>query len=120
MKKSLLLIIGLFIIIFTSCEYKIVEPIFVELPDEPVSFVEDVEPFLYSKCGSSCHETLSPVLTIGNSYASLINGGYINTEDPASSEIYEKVSSGHHSSNPLSSEEMAYLLKWIEEGALDN
>lgn len=120
MKKSLLFILGLVLFIFTSCEYKIIEPIIVELPDEPVIFSEQVEPFLFDKCGSSCHSSQSPILTIGNTYDNLIDGGYIDTDNPPASEVYIKVNSGHHSSNPLSPEEMAYLLKWIEEGAIDN
>lgn len=120
MKKSLLFILGLLLFIFTSCEYKIIEPIVVELPDEPVLFEEQVELFLIDKCGSSCHAQQIPVLTKGSAYDNLIDGGYINTDNPSESELYIKVNSGHHSSNPLSPEEMAYLLKWIEEGAINN
>ncbi|MDA3954487.1 MAG: hypothetical protein PF485_12640 [Bacteroidales bacterium] len=119
MKKSLLFILGIVLITITSCEYNIVEPIVVELSDEPASFATDIEPIFQDKC-VSCHTSRSPIVVTGSAYDNLIDGGYINTDDPASSEIYVKVNSGHHSSNPLSPEESAWLLKWITEGAENN
>ena len=117
MKKSLLFILGLILICASSCEYNIIEPLVFEVPDG-LSFTEDIKPFFEQKC-ASCHANVKPVLTDGNEYTNLMDGGYINTDEPASSEIYIKVNSGH-GSDPFTPEESAYLLKWIQEGALDN
>ena len=115
MKKSLLFILGLILICASSCEYNVIEPLVFEVPDG-VSFTEDIKPIFEEKC-ATCHSSRSPVLTDGKAYNSLIDGDYINTDEPASSKIYVKLSSGDHYS---SMEENAYLLKWIQEGALDN
>ncbi|MBU8891680.1 MAG: hypothetical protein KOO66_02825 [Bacteroidales bacterium] len=128
MKKSLLIILGLVFIFITSCEYKIVEPIVRELPElpddpddpaDPISFSAQIEPVFQDKC-ISCHSITNPVLITGSAYDNLINGGYINTNDPESSELFVKVYLGHPGSNPYTPLELAYLLKWIEEGAENN
>lgn len=120
--KNIIIVLSVFFavaITITSCEYKFVEPIEIELPDDPISFSVQIEPVFQEKC-ITCHASTSPVLTTGNAYSSLINGNYINTEAPEDSELYKKVSEGHPGSNSLSAEELALLLKWIEEGAEDN
>jgi hypothetical protein len=127
MKKSLIFILGLALICITSCEYKIIEPIVIEIPElpdgpdvDPISFSTQVEPIFQEKC-VSCHASRTPILTTGMAYNSLTTGGYIDTIAPESSEIYIKVYSGHHSGdNSFNPEDLAYLLKWIEEGALNN
>lgn len=104
----------------TACEYAYVEPIKVVLDPDPVSFAEKLEPAFASKC-ASCHSSMAPVLTSGSAYNSLIGGGYINTADPETSEIYLKIQAGHPSaSSTFNATEIAYLLKWIEEGAQNN
>lgn len=114
------LFIMAFAMLFAACEYTYVEPIIVELPDDPIVFSSQLEPVFVSKC-AGCHATVQPVLTTGSAYNSLINGGYINTADPANSEIYLKLSENHPSaSGTFSATELAYLLKWIEEGAENN
>ena len=117
MKKELLFILGLVLICITSCEYKIIEPVIFEVPDG-VSFADDIKPIFEEKC-AVCHASQRPVLTDGKEYTSLIDGDYININDPELSDIYIKVNSGH-GSNPFTPEESAYLLKWIQEGAENN
>lgn len=120
MKRSLLFILGFILIIITSCEYKFIDPIEIELPDEPVSFSEQIEPIFQNKC-ITCHSSTSPILTIGNAYNSLNDGNYINVIVPESSKLYEKVSGGHPGGNSsLSAEELALILKWITDGAENN
>ncbi|MBI9053806.1 MAG: hypothetical protein JEY96_08295 [Bacteroidales bacterium] len=116
MKRTLLFILGFIIITFISCEYKYIDPIEVDLPTEPVSFLENVEPIFQEKC-ITCHSSTSPILTTGNAYNSLLNGGYVNTSDPESSVLYKKVLGGHPGGNSLSSEELGIILKWITDGA---
>lgn len=121
MKKSLLFIAGIILFTISSCEYKYIEPLEVNLPDAPVSFSEQVEPIFQNKC-VGCHSSTNPVLTTGSAYNSLVNGNYVNTSDPESSILYQKVSSGDHpgGNNSLSATELALILKWIEEGAENN
>ncbi|MBK3519125.1 hypothetical protein [Carboxylicivirga marina] len=122
MRSILVLIFGLILIGALSCDYKYIEPIIVEIPDtgEPVSFTNDVEPIFQPKC-TSCHASRSPILTTGNAYNSLMGGGYVDTENPEESIIYVKGASGHPGgSKALTAEELAWILKWIEEGAANN
>lgn len=120
MKKSLLILIGLLVVCISSCEYKFIDPIEIELPDEPVSFSIQIEPIFQDKC-ITCHNSTSPVLTTGNAFDNLINGSYINTDMPELSKLYEKVDEGHPGGNSsLSATELALILKWIEEGAQNN
>lgn len=120
MKRSLLIVLGIIFISISSCEYKYIDPIEVELPDEPISFSNQIETVFQKKC-TTCHASQSPILTTGNAYNSLIDGGYINIDAPESSGLYEKVSNSHPGGNSnLSAEERAIILKWINEGAENN
>jgi len=119
-KKKVLMLIVFFTITagLWSCQWHIIEPVEIVTPDE-VSFSSDLEQVFVSKCGS-CHGTGSPNFSSGNVYQSLTNG-LINTSDPESSEVYIKLSGDHPSpSGTFSDTELALLLKWIEQGALDN
>ena len=65
-----------------------------------------------------CHGgSQSPILSPGWSYDELTGGGYIDTDFPCSSIIYEKLSGGH---NTPPEEELLTILGWISEGAQDN
>lgn len=112
----------LFLTFFISCEYETIVPIEIELPDEEISFTDEIQPIFSAKC-ISCHTLTKPVLTEGKAYTSLISGNYVNTEDPEKSKLYEKLSAGPghpQGSNYPSLEELAKILKWIEEGAQNN
>lgn len=104
----------------SGCYYDQVVPEVVELPDEPVSYTLDIQPFFDAKC-VSCHNgggiplDLSPDV----SYDALLNG-YINTNDPEGSKLYTKINSGGSMENYASPTEVAITLKWIQEGANDN
>ncbi|MFC2151591.1 hypothetical protein ACFLSE_03615 [Bacteroidota bacterium] len=119
MKKSLLFILGFILISITSCEYKFIDPLEITLPAGPVIFSTQIEPVFQDKC-VTCHASTNPILTTGNAYNSLINGNYINTTDPESSALYQKVSEGHPGGNSLSAVELAVILKWITDGAENN
>ncbi len=118
-KSTLLWTLALLLFAISSCEYTNIEPIEVVLPDEKVSFSEEIAPVLASKC-ASCHQSVAPILSAGNEYNNLINGGYINLDTPAESILYTKTSGGHPAGSGLTATELAIILKWIEEGAENN
>ncbi len=104
-----------------SCEYDyIVEDIVpppTPNPDNPTLFSTQVEPIFQDRC-IACHDTRKPVLTTGSAFASLTNGGYINTDNPQESKVYQRATDGH--GNNMSSAERTLLLQWITEGAKNN
>jgi hypothetical protein len=103
------------ILLFGSCE-KVVYPI-PELPDT-VSYSLDIQPIWDNKC-VSCHSgSRDPDLRPDNSYASLINGGYVDTDNPEDSELIKKLY-GSHDARATETEKQVILL-WIEEGAKNN
>ncbi len=103
------------ILLFGSCE-KVVYPI-PELPDT-VSYSLDIQPIFDNKC-VSCHSgSRDPDLRPENSYASLINGGYVDTDNPEDSELIKKLY-GSHDARATETEKQLILL-WIEEGAKNN
>ncbi len=103
------------LLLFGSCE-KVVYPI-PELPDT-VSYSLDIQPIWDNKC-VSCHSgSRDPDLRPENSYASLINGGYVDTDNPDDSELIKKLY-GSHDSRATEAEKQVILL-WIEEGAKNN
>lgn len=109
------LALGLAIGLFASCTYD-QNPVPV-VPEE-VSFATDLVPMFEAKC-NACHASVAPVLTSDVAYGNLINFNYINTTDPASSLFYTKIDGGSMDSY-ASNEDRSVVLKWIEQGALDN
>ena len=108
MAASLIMMIG-------GCENYIIEK-----PVIPpgISFSLDVQPIFDAKC-MDCHSGLiNPNLTYEESHINLINGGFINTDDPESSIIYEKLRESH--SSRATEEEKLIILLWITEGAENN
>lgn len=113
---GLLLVAG-----FTACEYDWVEPEVIVVPDV-VSFKGDVIPVFNKSCNmSGCHAqgSTSPDLSSDNAWGDLMAKGMINTETPAQSELYISVTTGSMKkfSNDANN---AIILKWIEQGALNN
>ncbi len=103
------------VLILSSCEKVVYPPI-----DRPVdvSYKSDVQPIWDAKC-VSCHGGgLSPTLTPEVSYNELINGGYVNTDNPEDSELMQKLY-GSHDARASEAEKQTTLV-WIEEGAKNN
>lgn len=117
-RKSKLLIASLMacLALNVGCYYDQVAPEVVELPDEPVSYTLEIQPFFEAKC-ISCHGGISPNLEAPDSYDNLINGGYINIDDPESSELYLAITVNSTMKDIPTDTEKAMTLKWIEEGA---
>ena len=127
MKKLSVLPIGLafiLMILYTQCTWDIF--VYEPEPVENVSFSMDIIPIFDASCNTSgCHNTggTAPDLTAGNAYDELQNGGYIDIDSPADSELYQWMTGNRSIPMPLSGPDAEYnakVLQWIEEGALDN
>ncbi len=123
MNKTIKLFLGIalmFSLGLSSCEYSVIEPVVIELPDDPISFSADIQSIFTAKC-LTCHTNTKPVLLETASYNNLFDEGLIDLEVPSSSILYTLLETGHPGgNNAFSALELAQLLKWIEEGALDN
>lgn len=115
----------------TSCskEYVIPEPVEVVDPNAPIDstyFSTDILPIFTAGSPQcvACHSGgTSPDLTAANAYAALtfIPGQYIDVANPSSSVLYTKINTGGTMNGYMPSQgDIAKVLKWIEEGALDN
>ena len=100
------------LIIFSSCQYETLHL----SKCTNVSFTTDIQPIFEDKC-KTCHASENLDLSTGNSYNSLINGGYVDLDDPGESIIYTYAKASH---NGATGEDACKILGWIEEGALDN
>lgn len=114
-----LLLVFLTSLCFVSCEYDTIEVDKVVIPpDQEISFKADIVPIFTSNC-ISCHDGgINPDLRANNAFDALTNGGYINVDVPASSELYEKLL-GNHSDRATPTEKQL-ILEWITRGANDN
>ena len=103
------------LIVATSCT----KDEYVPFPTpEEVSFVNDIQPFFNTKC-TGCHGNTPPNLEFPDSYDNLINGGYIDINNPAESKLYKSIESGTMQSYSTPTQ-TAMVLKWIEQGAKNN
>lgn len=99
------------------------EKYIIEAPDiEPgISFADQVQP-IFTPDGADCVNCHSggrpPDLRPENSYDALIDGGYVDTDDPESSVLYTKLRGTHDSR--ATEEQKLTILQWITEGALNN
>jgi hypothetical protein len=112
------------LVVFWGCEKKIIEDLPVEIPDN-LTFSEHIQPFFTGNC-VDCHKSASSPgsldLTEGNSFNSITSGGKINTTDAKESSLYIYVKDGHQKGGPGIQDPTiaAYILAWVEQGALDN
>jgi hypothetical protein len=121
MKKIILLIITVVGFAFLqSCQYEWLDPIDTVVP-ETVSFSADIIPIFDQGC-TSCHSTggTAPDLSAANAYSSLMTGNFVNTATPESSIIYTKVAAGGSMNKYSKPGDDAIILKWIQQGALNN
>ena len=103
------------ILLFGSCE-KVVYPV-PELPDT-VSYSLDIQPIWDNKCVDCHNGSRDPDLRPENSYVSLTEGDFIDTNNAAESELMKKLY-GTHDARATETEKQLILL-WIKEGAKDN
>lgn len=121
-KIVFLVSIGLFL---NSCYYDtLVERPITEIPTDPgdpgyveVSFSNDIQPIFTANC-VQCHDggPISPDLTAGNSYSSLVPA-YVTAGDPDDSRLYNQILTGH---GGLDGDEIGLIQGWINQGANNN
>ena len=116
MRRMALLVCGVLIVLASGCEKYIIPPPVIE---EGVSYAEQVQPVFDGKC-VSCHSgNLPPDLTPDESYEFLTTNGYVDTLNPESSLIYDKLQSGAHEGRATDADKLL-ILQWITEGAQNN
>lgn len=104
-----------------ACTYEEIKPKKVDVPDS-VKFSLNIIPIFNSSCNNSgCHNTggIPPDLAEPNAYNSLTFFGYVDVDAPESSILYEKITTGSMKAN-ATDQDRALILKWIEQGALNN
>lgn len=117
--------VSIILMIGVSCKYDEVLPVEPD-PGIQVSFNDDLIPIFNSSCNlSGCHNGSGsdPDLRPANAYASLWDGGYIDTLVPADSELYLWMSGARGIPMPLEGVNAGYasqVLQWIEQGGLNN
>ena len=102
------------------------EPIIIE-PVDTISFSNEIVPLFESGCNLSiCHASggVFPDLTRSNAYNSLIENGFVNTDDPTKSELYFWLigEEGRDIMPPSGRNEelIELILGWMSQGALNN
>lgn len=91
-------------------------------PPQAVSYKQELEPLFNQKCATAgCHNTGAhkPDLTAGKSYSAIVNGGFVNTLIPKSSQLYIMVM-GEMSEYMPSPKDKAKVYDWIRNGAPNN
>lgn len=118
-----ILILGI-MMSFTACEWE--EYQVSDVVKEDVSFSQDIIPIFEADCNSiGCHAAgaIPPDLSPANAYQDLFDTDMIDLDNPANSELYVRmidVQAPMPLSGVLSPSVTNLVLKWIEEGALDN
>lgn len=113
---SLLMVTGL-----SGCVYQEISTPEIQIPDS-VSYAVDVLPIFTTNCSlSGCHASgnIPPDLSAESAYVSLTFFGYVDVDNPGESLIYKKLTGGSMKAY-AGDQEKAIILKWIEQGALDN
>jgi hypothetical protein len=83
------------------------------------SFATDIVPIL-NLC-NTCHTHPWTVSSNASAfYTNLVNDGYVNTTNPASSKIYTKLNGGHPPGSTISAAQKTTILTWFTEGAKNN
>ena len=126
--KQLIIYIGLILLMgigLTGCYRDVILPEATVDPDGPaqfVSFKNDLEPMLNTKCAlSGCHASgdHKPYLAAGLSYMGIVNGGFVNTIIPRESILYKELN-GDMRINMPSAVDRQKIYDWIRNGALNN
>jgi hypothetical protein len=116
----------LMLFLFSQCYYDSLLPELTEPVVGEVSFQGDIISIFNESCNySGCHNQggITPDLSVSNAYNSLINGNYIDTAVPEDSELYQWMTDNRSLSMPLDGPNAGYnalVLKWIQQGAINN
>jgi hypothetical protein len=122
--KKLLLILSIFTVVvaWQSCQYEWVEEEPINVPDT-VSFAADIIPIFNTGCNASvCHGKggEAPELTQENAYTSLFAENQIDVATPENSNLYKKINTGGSMNKYSQPGDPELILKWIQQGALNN
>ncbi|MFO7613618.1 MAG: hypothetical protein R6W71_03165 [Bacteroidales bacterium] len=120
---TLLTVCLLSVLSWQSCQYDWIDPIEPEIP-EVVSFSGDIiQIFNDRNCSSSsCHAAgaVPPDLTPANAYDDLFARNQIDLATPENSKLYTKCAPGGSMNKYCQPGDWEIMLKWIQEGALNN
>lgn len=118
MRRLIFILTGALLFILSACtKYTIPTPPCPE-GDMTAQFAADIQAIFDAKC-ISCHSgSQSPDLSEGWAYDELMDGGYVDTDFPCESSLYQ-IFSGSHDGR-ASEEEVLQILGWIQDGAQDN
>jgi len=120
MTKRLMFVLAIFFGIgLISCENYVIE--YGEIDRTiPIDFTAEILP-MFSGCTSTiCHGgSVSPNLSAGNAYTNLMEGGYVDKQNPESSKLYKKLQPGGSHNDRVSTPDLEKILIWIEQGAKD-
>ena len=118
MRRLIFVLTGALLFILSACtKYEIPTP---PCPDGDTTakFAADIQPIFNNNC-IVCHSGgQAPDLSDGWAYDELMDGGYVDTDFPCESVIYQ-VFSGSHDGR-ATDEEILQILGWIQDGAQDN
>ena len=114
-----------FFVFFVGCEYDAVLP---PPPPDQVRFQDHVIPYFDLSCNTAgCHDGpngFKPDLTVEGAYNALWEGNYIDTLTPENSLLYQSMIGDFGTPMPppvgASTADSELVLKWIEQGALNN
>ena len=129
MKKILSYLIvpaALFWGLVTGCYYDEVIPDVEVYTGAEVTWSGDIIPIFNASCNSAgCHAPgdVAPDLTSANGYNALVNGEYLNIQDPEQSELYQWVKGNRATTMPISGTDpqiVSAVLLWIQQGAQNN
>lgn len=86
---------------------------------DTIYFASDVFPVLKNNCGS-CHFAGTDLdLESYGMYDVLINGSFIDLDNPENSGLFMLLDPGH-ADDYLTLEEHTLIIKWIQQGAINN
>ncbi len=107
-------------ILISSCYYDDVVAPEIEVPIDPISYFETVEPIFDNQGCTACHPPAAGLdLSAGNSYSSILDGR-VNIETPENSIIYLTALPGEGHPRTYTPQQAVIILTWIQQGALDN
>jgi hypothetical protein len=118
---QVIFLLALLSVVLASCTDYVIKPAKVVVPDS-VKFNANIIPIFNASCNhAGCHATggHSPDLSPPNAYTSLIYFGYVDTENPEASILYQKITTGSMKGN-ATDQDRELILKWIQQGALNN
>ena len=85
-----------------------------------VSFSQDLQPILDAEC-VRCHGKGSNFdCTASASYNTIVNGGFVDSNDPENSKFFKVKSLPGHPDDYLLPEEHDLFVTWMKEGAKNN